>query len=163
MKSCSNDKRHLPAHGRLKTLLEEYGWEPYLMDATKSLKFEIPEDLDHSWRKGLMMENPNMCSAAKACRDRSDVIDAIIVAKYAYLQMINGDQVRYEHKGIVPRMQDNYLMPPPGIYHLSAVCRSHAFGKGKPRGAADGSSPKPKGPNGPIKSHRIPRNTQRWV
>lgn len=108
-------------------LLKDAGYEPYVTDATEPLEFTVPKD--PRWRKGLVVGEPNGCTAAKGCRDIPEVVDAFILAKVAFIVFDGGDIVRYEHEGLIPNQLDNFIMTPPGTYRLNAVSPSHRLGK----------------------------------
>lgn len=128
-------------------ILRDHGYEPMVVDATEPLEFEIPKNA--KWRRGLIIGDPNACSAAKGCKDIPEVADAFILAKMAIIVFNDGRQIRYRHDGLIPKSQDEFLMTPPGTYSLRPVPPSLRMGsalQGR-TGTRDGS----RGPLGPRK------------
>lgn len=130
-------------------LLREAGYEPFVIDATEPLEFEVRDD--PKWLKGLTLGDESNCPASKACTDLPEVAKAFIVRKYAYVVFNDGRQVRYEHNGLIPKAFDHNIMTPAGIYSLKPVVPSHRGGNGTGhiKTSKDGSDPRAPRPNGP--------------
>jgi hypothetical protein len=88
--------------------------------------FEIPED--PRFRKGCVIGDPILCTAAKAIGQEPHVEFAFVGANVAIVEFDAGDILRYTHNGLIPKSQDDLLMAPPGIYYLIPPCPSKCLG-----------------------------------
>jgi hypothetical protein len=87
-----------------------------VVDAEYELEFTIPDD--PMFLRGCVIGVPTKCTAAKAVKEEPGVVWAWISAIRAVVEFDNGEILRYVHNGVIPKTQDQLIMPPPGEYRL---------------------------------------------
>jgi hypothetical protein len=120
--------------------LSAVGLDPEkVVDAVEPFHFEIPKD--PKFIKGCVIGDPCNCSASKAIKSNIDVTFVWVGAHMAIIAFANGSILRYQHNGVVPKSQDNLIMPPPGKYRLIPPKPSNKLGARRRTGQRTGDKP----------------------
>lgn len=93
------------------------------------LEFEIPDD--PLFFGGCVIGDACNCTAAKAIKGLEGVLWTWVGASKAIVVFADGRQLRYQHSGVIPKMQDRLMMPPPGVYRLNPPRPSVRLGRNR--------------------------------